>query len=976
MQEEGEKIGVKGKKRFRRSQDVKEKWMNDFNSERDKLLEELKQNDNDNNCKKFLEFLDCRREYLMVSSPNNPFGSNSTSIGDQIKLNEIQKLSNITNCYDSYKNNGTNAILKWEQKFQQGKRKEMSKFSRRNPKCESLYLWFISRKIDFYNIVKSMPLNYTQFWDYMKDEKLYEGGGQISDKIKRCVTSHFNTTEYNNIGNWMYTFGSEREIHNIKLKRGLINITEYDNWLNEKEKNFTNSQTWNVTDLKPFTDHWKSLRNETEEYRNNIISNHNCSLINDLNNDVITTHNPLFTTTNVSHIMNGSTVSIVNDTTESTTYTSVISIPLTNTTISFPTTPSKGISSTRISYSLPFNLSVQTQNTSHTNSSQHKNSASTSSSYVPTKLNALTSTASPTPSALTLTPTTTGKTNASTTIPSNTFTSGSVTIVGNSSITPITGTPFTSSGATITSVQSSNTMDYVGNLSISTNIDNLTTQNNMHTLSISVTPTTVGNLSSTNTSFPSSTIKTTKSTLTFTDSPSTLNNTDTTNNSSTSTASVFTTNTNNSSFQYTTASIGNSSSPSPSSAATLTTSFSLKINSSHRPKNNSNNTLISPVNFSSTGSINSFFVQSGTTNQNTSQFNVSDIMNTTSTTSIPNVPIIIPSHNVVHDKNPGNILIFLGIPFGTIIFGIYFFLLLYKCTPIGSWIGKRKSKKKKKIKKIGSKDASTSMYPKKKSVKKMKHLVPSYGMQLPSCEITFENEKNVEKKKKYKEIELEEVRNEFIVQAEEEKIEEKENEEEYIKDKEKKKVDVKLKELGYLNEEMIYHKDSNMKDKIPINREMHKKKIFIEIYMAVLDECQREEWELYKEDFLKICLEEWKNDNTLYEDIILEENKVKNTEQGISSISFEGQKFLWNKYMKNNKKMLEKWKRDKWFKNLKKEWEKEQRDCRQIANRLELMKMEEGKNTMVEKQKIIWKHWLIKQRKWFMECEKEKWFNE
>ncbi|CRG85163.1 surface-associated interspersed protein (SURFIN), partial [Plasmodium relictum] len=747
MQEERERIERKEKKRFRRSQDDKARWMSDFNIERDKLLEELRKNDNDENCKKFLDFLDCHREYLMVSSPNNPFGSNSTFTGDQIKLNEIKKLSNITNCYDSYKNNGTNIIMKWEQKFQQGKRKETMKFSRRNPKCESLYLWFISRKIDFYNIVKSMPLNYSEFWDHMKDEKLYEGGGQISDKIKRCVTSHFNTTEYNNIGNWMYTFGSEREIHNIKLKRGLINITEYDNWLNEKEKNFTNSQTWNVTDLKPFTDHWKSLRNETEEYRNSIIANHNCSLITNLNKAIITTQ------------------------------------------VTTDTLPSTGFSSV-------------------------------------------------------------------------------------------------------------------------------------------------------------------------------LNNAVTLNNSPTSATSVTITNTSTLSLQNTTDSVNISSTSPPLSLDTLTIMphFPITMNSSAITGNSSKSALTPPVTNNSVVSTNSFHMQYDIINQSTPKYNTSSTMNTNiSITSIAKAPTIIPSRNIVHDKYPGNILVLFCTSFGTILFG---------CTPIGSWIGRYKSKKRKKMKKIESQNTSTSIYPKRKSTKKTKHLASSYWTQSPSYEVTFENEKNVKEIKKYKEMELEGIRNDFVVKTEKNQIEEEENKEQYIKDKEKKKTDMKMEILIHRNE------NNNIESDASIKREMHKKKIFIEIYMTVLDECQREEWELYKEDFLKICLEEWKNDNTLYEDIILEENKVKNTEQGISSISFEGQKFLWNKYMKNNKKMLEKWKRDKWFKNLKKEWEKEQRDCRQITDGLELMEIEKGKKNMVEKQKIIWKHWLIKQRKWFMECNKEKWFNE
>ncbi|CRG83978.1 surface-associated interspersed protein (SURFIN) [Plasmodium relictum] len=891
MHEERERIEVgKGKKRFVRNSDNKEKWMNDFNKERDKLLKELKDNDNNENCKNYLELIDCHREYLMISSPNNVFGNNSTFVGENIRKEAIKKLSNITNCERTYNDKGgTTIMLHWVQKYDQEKRKEKKKFNRNNAACESLYLWFISRKIDLHNIMKGIPLDHTDIWDKLKNEELYSGGqSSANNRIKTCVTSYFNTTKYNYIGNWMYTFGYEREIYNIKFKRGLINVTEFDDWLSEKEKNFTSSQTWNVTDIKPFNDHWKILKNETQEYRNKIVVNLNCSLINDFNKATITTPSPLFTRTNTSDIMNISPIFITNKTTPPITYTPNPSLSPTNI-----TTPPAPIIST-----------VVTSNSSI--------SGTTNSPF-----NSPVSITSPTSTTFTSTPSTTFTTesNGSNTIPLGvSSTSGNTIIVDNLSTTSTTVIPYNSKGTTIISVPSSSNTTVTGNSTIST------------------TPSTVENLSSSINLLSSSIVKTTTDTLTSTDSPSTLNNTPT------------------SAISFSTV---NSNTPSTLSADALT------INSS--------------------ASTNSFTVQSGTINQNIYQYNISGIMNTTtSITSIPHAPTVIPSRNIVRDENLGNILILLGISSGTIIFGIFIFLLLCKCTPIGSWIGKRKSKKgkiKKKKKKVQSKDTSnTCIYTKRKPVENIKHLASSYGIQLPSCEITFENE-NVEEKEKCKEIELEGLRNEFVIQTKEQTEEEK-NKEESIDDKEKKKKDVKMKKSKYWNEERVKHEDSNVEDKVSTNKKMHRKEVFIEIYMKILDECQREEWELHREDFLRICLDEWKYDNILYEDLLENENTVEAEKEECNSISLERKKLFWNKYMERNKEILEKWKREKWFENLKKEWEKEQENYGKKRDILELMEMEEGKNTMVEKQKIIWKHWLIKQRKWFIECCKEKWFNE
>ncbi|CRG94404.1 surface-associated interspersed protein (SURFIN), partial [Plasmodium gallinaceum] len=163
-----------------------------------------------------------------------------------------------------------------------------------------------------------------------------------------------------------------------------------------------------------------------------------------------------------------------------------------------------------------------------------------------------------------------------------------------------------------------------------------------------------------------------------------------------------------------------------------------------------------------------------------------------------------------------------------------------------------------------------------------------------------------------------------------------------------------------------------------INKKKIKWKTIVEIHMIVLEECKKEEWFLNRGNFLEACLEEFKKEEKEKYPKIIENDLVmiSKREDDISSIMIEKQKLVWKKWLDRNKSMLKKWKKEEWFINLKKEWLQEQEKYKEVTNELEIEEIRVGKNPMLEKQKRIWKQWLKKQRMWFIEHSEDKWFND
>ncbi|CRG95502.1 surface-associated interspersed protein (SURFIN) [Plasmodium gallinaceum] len=212
----------------------------------------------------------------------------------------------------------------------------------------------------------------------------------------------------------------------------------------------------------------------------------------------------------------------------------------------------------------------------------------------------------------------------------------------------------------------------------------------------------------------------------------------------------------------------------------------------------------------------------------------------------------------------------------------------------------------------------------------------------------------------------------------------------YKKSIEKKKENVKtiescepLTEFNKKGEEkMRKYERNNLEESYEMNNsKINKKKLkwetLIGIYMVILEECRKEEWLLNRGKFLETCLEEFiEEDKEKYPKII--ENDLammKEEEEDISTLMVEKQKLLWKKWVERNRRMSEKWKKEEWFINLKKEWRKEQEKYDELTNEPEIVEIEARKNPMLEKQKIIWKQWLKKQRMWFILHSEDDWFN-
>ncbi|SPJ11741.1 surface-associated interspersed protein 13.1 (SURFIN 13.1), partial [Plasmodium sp. DRC-Itaito] len=145
---------------------------------------------------------------------------------------------------------------------------------------------------------------------------------------------------------------------------------------------------------------------------------------------------------------------------------------------------------------------------------------------------------------------------------------------------------------------------------------------------------------------------------------------------------------------------------------------------------------------------------------------------------------------------------------------------------------------------------------------------------------------------------------------------------------------------------------------------LHKMKTVIEIHMELLDESQREDWELNRKQFLEICIEEFSNKlETEKKNIIkLNELQLNIDNEKIINHMIEKQNMFIQKIMEKNKFLLERWKRKEWFHKLKENWKIQEKNysiTQTQGNNMENSKSER-KNVMLEKQKIIWKKWVAK----------------
>ncbi|SBT00050.1 STP1 protein, partial [Plasmodium ovale curtisi] len=182
------------------------------------------------------------------------------------------------------------------------------------------------------------------------------------------------------------------------------------------------------------------------------------------------------------------------------------------------------------------------------------------------------------------------------------------------------------------------------------------------------------------------------------------------------------------------------------------------------------------------------------------------------------------------------------------------------------------------------------------------------------------------------------------------------------------------------------HDDNNIYSKIKIQKgvlnknislpqtKKNKRKAIIDIHMELLNEYKNDEWELNKNDFLQICLEEF----------IREQNKIysnsENTNLMMKNISIQNTKedkmVLFDKWTKSCRPIWEKFKSENAFKVLQHQWKKEEKEYLENVEQFENNILNE--NTEIsykEIKKEIWRKWIKKQAKFIEQFTQEKWFN-
>ncbi|SBS90012.1 STP1 protein [Plasmodium ovale curtisi] len=149
-------------------------------------------------------------------------------------------------------------------------------------------------------------------------------------------------------------------------------------------------------------------------------------------------------------------------------------------------------------------------------------------------------------------------------------------------------------------------------------------------------------------------------------------------------------------------------------------------------------------------------------------------------------------------------------------------------------------------------------------------------------------------------------------------------------------------------------------------------KTIIDIHMELLNECKNDEWELNKNDFLEICLEEF----------IREKNKInanlENTALLTKNISIrnptEVTTLLWDKWAETYTSIWGNFKRGNAFKLLQYQWKEEEKAYLEKIQAENNILNEKNKIPLVEVKKDTWRKWIKKQATLIEQYTKEQWF--
>ncbi|ETW32564.1 hypothetical protein PFFCH_00011 [Plasmodium falciparum FCH/4] len=164
-------------------------------------------------------------------------------------------------------------------------------------------------------------------------------------------------------------------------------------------------------------------------------------------------------------------------------------------------------------------------------------------------------------------------------------------------------------------------------------------------------------------------------------------------------------------------------------------------------------------------------------------------------------------------------------------------------------------------------------------------------------------------------------------------------------------------------------KSVDVKRRIKEKKEIRKWKTIIEIQMAVIEEIHNEKWEMNKEDFLFICINEFVNDK--------DRKCLYNKEDDFDStkVMIKGQNFLWNRWMEIQTYILDKYKEEEPFEYLKNDWKREEDEYMKKIYKELLISLRGDTYYMSQKQKIIWRRWVAKHPYRIGEKNIDEWFD-
>ncbi|SBT01502.1 STP1 protein [Plasmodium malariae] len=195
--------------------------------------------------------------------------------------------------------------------------------------------------------------------------------------------------------------------------------------------------------------------------------------------------------------------------------------------------------------------------------------------------------------------------------------------------------------------------------------------------------------------------------------------------------------------------------------------------------------------------------------------------------------------------------------------------------------------------------------------------------------------------------------------------------------------DKKSKFLTHYHTENILHDEESIIKKLKIyehdiknlNIQKQKKdrfKTIIEVHMEVLEEFRNEEWEHKKGEFLELCLEMFAEEE--YRTYANLSNKQLIMQNSKSINDIEKQKILCNKWIKEHRNISEKLKKTVWFNYLKNEWKKEKASIKKSKEFKMNISNEIQKGSFSEKEKDLWKDWILKKRIHVEQYLEQEWF--